>query len=373
LYTHDQVFDIELSSFSFPQGSAQLTRDKVGKEKDRAPDYDRQYDFSTLFYDCFWTPEGDEVTVLGPSFLNFGNLIGEADFFIDGRCVRPKLVRHLSRCSLITFPAGGECPKVLSLKHSIFGGNLAIGGSFLSEFAGCNALYTISKDNDLEWIVDWLGYYVKAHMANAVVLFDNGSTIYSSDELCAALSSVQGIKKVAIVHARFPFGPTAEGKVNYASLYLQRSMAELCKQRFLGKARAVLNTDIDELFHSKSGQSIFDATVASTDGYLRADAQWVYANPTEKGDKIRHSDHRYVTRKNKPKANRKWCVVPNGPMKDYQWLTHFLGSKKDPVDPNFLMWHFRQVSTSWKVQRNLEPDLDLVLDPELDTVMRYHY
>ncbi|MEM7645229.1 MAG: hypothetical protein AAF366_22395 [Pseudomonadota bacterium] len=180
------------------------------------------------------------------------------------------------------------------------------------------------------------------------------------------LASVEGLKAAAILRARYPFGPTAENKTAYDALFLQRALAELGRRRFLGRARAVLNVDVDELFHSRTGRSVFEATVASAAGYLRADAEWVYAVGTE--GSVRHRDHGHVSATGRPKANRKWCVVPDGPQAGRQWLTHFLGSRKDPVDPDFVMWHFRQVSTSWKADRSAG-DLALVPDPDLTAAM----
>jgi len=258
---------------------------------------------------------------------------------------------------------------VLTLKHVLFGGSIPIGRSYVEEFSSLNGIYTISLNNRLDWISDWLNYYVKMHGAETVVLSDNGSTDYSLSDLRRTLADVPGLRKVAILRARYPFGPTAANKAGYASLFLQRSLAELGRLRFFAKARAVVNADIDELFHSFDGKSVFDATVASTCGYLRANAEWAYALEPGPNGYARHCTHSHVSATGKPKANRKWCVAPNGPQRGKQWLTHFLDSSKDPVDPNFLIWHFRQVSTGWKFDRSIS-EQNLVLSPELVEAMR---
>ena len=361
-----EVLDLELAGFRLPTGNRKLARRMVGDSSFHDEKFRSQYDAGTLFYDCFRDETSGEVLLLGPPLLNLKRLLNDVEFFVEDRPVPIKEVRNLSRCSIVALDAAGG--RTLTLQHPLFGGTIPIGRSFVEEFAGLNALYTISLNNRLPWISDWLSYYVTMHGAQAVVLSDNGSTDYSLADLRRTLADVPGLQKAVILRARYPFGPTAPNKAGYAALFLQRSMAELGRLRFLAKARAVVNADIDELFHSFSGQSVFDATVASPEGYLRGDAQWVYAPRPGPEGFARHRDHSYVSSTGKPKANRKWCVDPTGPQRGKQWLTHFLGSAKDPVDPDFRVWHFRQVSTGWKYDRSAS-ESDLVEDPVLTEAM----
>ena len=362
-----EVLDLELSGFRLPMGNPGLTRRLVGNSDAHDEKFISQYDFNTLFYDCFLDTEAGEILLLGPPLLNLKNLIKETDFLIDGQKVKIKEIRKLSRCSIVALEAQGG--NVLTLKHVLFGGSIPIGRSYVDEFANLNGMYTISLNNRLDWIADWLSYYVRMHGAETVVLSDNGSQAYSLSDLRQTLSNIPGLKKAVVLRARYPFGPTAANKAGYASLFLQRSLAELGRKRFFAQARAVVNADIDELFHSKNGQSVFDATVESKDGYLRGNAEWVYALEPGPNGYARHCDHSHVSASGKPKANRKWCVVPAGPQKGKQWLTHFLDSSKDPVDPNFRIWHFRQVSTGWKFDRSIS-DERLVVSSELVEAMR---
>ncbi|MEM1075091.1 MAG: hypothetical protein AAF665_03920 [Pseudomonadota bacterium] len=355
-----RALDLELSGFRFPTAS-DIRRRLVGIPEHHDAKFASQYDETTLFYDCFLDSEAREVLLLGPPLLNFKKYVKQIEFEIDGCPVGIKEIRKRSRCSIVALHA--EAGQVLTLKHALFGGTLPIGRSYVSDFAGTNCLYTISLNNRLEWIADWLTYYVKSHGADAVILSDNGSTDYSIQDLQNCLASVPGLRQTAILRARYPFGPTAANKSGYAALFLQRSLAELGRLRFLQKARAVVNADIDELFYSESGRSVFDAAVASETGYLRANAQWVYAPNAGSAGFARHCDHTHISASGRPKANRKWCVVPDGPQQGRQWLTHFLGSSDDPVDQEMTLWHFRQVSTSWKYDRGMS---DISLEPCLD-------
>ena len=144
------------------------------------------------------------------------------------------------------------------------------------------------------------------------------------------------------------------------------TMVELGRRRLLGDARAVLNVDIDELVYSRSGQSIFEATVASEQGYTRVNGQWAYADLPPDGQLVRHNDHYAIRSDGRPKVNRKWCVAPKGPLEGRAWLTHRIVSRKDPCDPDFGFWHFRRISNNWDYDREdfdtnlLEVDTRLV-------------
>jgi hypothetical protein len=360
------VVDLELSGFRLPDNSPDMQRRLVGNAEYHDAQFLRQYDFTTLFYDCFRDSDTGQVHLLGPPLFNLKRLLKETDFSVDGRPASIAEIQDLSRCSIVKFDvAQGQA---LSFQHRLSGGTVPIGRSCVHDFQGLNAIYTISRNNRLEWIADWLDYYVRVHGAEAVVFADNGSTAYSPSDLRDTLGAVPGLKKATILRARYPFGPTVPNKAGYAALFLQRSLSELGRRRFLARAGAVLNADIDELFHSFSGQSVFDAAKASVSGYLRGDAVWVYAPRPGSDGYARHRDHTHVSASGKPKANRKWCVVPGGPQKGRQWLTHFLGSSDDPVDPDFLVWHFHQVSTAWKYDRTTIRE-DLVEDPVLVEAM----
>jgi hypothetical protein len=361
------VIDLEMSGLRLPDTRPELRRDRYGKIEHHDAAYDARYDWSTLIYDCFSDAEAGEILLVCPPLLNFRAFMEDAEVRVDGKPAQIREIRDLSRCSVIALDvAEGEA---VTITHAHFGGTLAVGRSYAEAFAGLNGIYSISLNNRLEWITDWLDYYVRAHGLETVVLFDNGSTAYAPRELRAALASVRGLRKAVVVRARYPFGPTAENKSAYNSLFLQRSMAEMAKLRFFAKARAVVNADIDELFHSLRGQSVFDATVASDGGYTRANAEWVYAPDVGPGHYARHADHSHVSANGRPKANRKWCIAPQGPQKGKQWLTHFIDSRHDPVDPDFRVWHFRQISTSWKFDRT-EAGPDLVASPRLTDAMR---
>ena len=373
-----KTFVLPMSSHVFDRSHPSLMRDRLGAFKERAGNYDDRYDFDTFIYDCFYRADVNEVWLLGPKMVNLELLLADMTFSVDGREHGRWRVDHQSRTSIIRLKGLKQKPEMVAFTHPRASGSFAVNDCLFDMFAGTNAVFSINKDNRLEWIQDWLRFYVRAHGGNAVALCDNASETYSLDELCAAIDAVEGIDKAVVLSCPFPFGPNAEKKVNTDSLFLQRSMGELIRQRLFGQCRAVLSVDIDELFFSWSGQSVFDATAASEIGYVRANAEWVYVEPqvaARAGELLRHVHHGAWSSelnpagKRVPKANRKWCVDPNGPYGDRPWHTHFLDGQKDPIDPDFLMLHCRQVSTSWKYERDGTGGVPLEPFPELKALM----
>ena len=358
------VNHLEMSGLRLPATTRDLRRDRIGRKKFHDGAYDEGYDTDTLVYDCFFDPVTETVKLICPPLLNFAPILEEAQFHVDGRAVSIAQIMQLTRGTVISLESGDG--QVLSISHRLFGGNLVIGRSFVADLAGMNGVYTISRNNRLEWIIDWLRYYVDVHGLQAVVLSDNGSTDYTPQQLGDAIAGVAGLQQAYILHARYPFGPVGGA---FKALFLQMTLGEMVRTRFFAKARAVLNADIDELFYSRSGQSVFDATVQSPMGYLRADARWVYA-PQIAGDVPRFRDHSAVSATGVPKANRKWCIDPQGPLQGREWLTHFINTRQDPVNPDFCMWHFHQISTHWKAERGTEMPT-VVPYPELIETMKH--
>ena len=108
-------------------------------------------------------------------------------------------------------------------------------------------------------------------------------------------------------------GPGGAGNANFNSKFLHMTMVELARRRLLAEARAVLNVDIDELVISRSGRSIFDATVDSPQGYHRIGGQWAYALPPYAESFPRHADHRYARKDGKPRV-KVWLYADGYPV-----------------------------------------------------------
>ena len=55
-------------------------------------------------------------------------------------------------------------------------------------FRGRRVVLAMSRDNELQWIKDWVLFVVRNHGADAVLLYDNASTKYGAEQLSARQS-----------------------------------------------------------------------------------------------------------------------------------------------------------------------------------------
>jgi SAM-dependent methyltransferase len=234
-------------------------------------------------------------------------------------------------------------------------------------YAGKRVLYTLSKDNDLRWIIDWIRFHVRNHGANAVLLYDNASTKYSGEELERSLRQAFPQLEVNVVQWPYKYGPQGLSRDSgWDSDFCQAGAFHDARFRFLDRASSVLNCDIDELVVSSNGGSIFEATEKARNGCLVFGGHWLSNAIDERRDKlnswsdVRHSYFKYAERSTSDPCPNKWCVVPGRcDIKD-QWRTHsILGKDSTACHTRIFSYrHFRSVSTNWKYQRSRSGPFD---------------
>ena len=224
-------------------GNFELRRDFVTDPAGQDATYLQAYDRTTLWYDAFW--RDGRVFLICPSLMNFAPLIRAAEFKLDGRPAKIARLRHYSRHDVIELKSS-NCPAEISVTGEGFDATTPVNQTILGRFAGMNAHFTMSLDNDPEWIRDFAVFHRKTQDLQAMVLFDNGSTRYPLSTIEDALEDA-GLRDFIIVSAPQSYGRNATGPKMHAAKFLHPALINVARLRFLGKARAVLNVDIDEL------------------------------------------------------------------------------------------------------------------------------
>lgn len=348
-----------LSGITLPDGSKFLRRVPVAKEADA--DFIRSFDRRTLFYDVFHDAETEETVIIAPSLRTQRHLFRNLILKVDGIPIEEMTIDHLSpRTSQIRFRSPTPEPETLRVIHRFppkLNAQVQINAANPRKFSEKNALVAISKNNKLEWIQDWLRYYVTQHRANAVVLIDNASDDYGLEDLRSAIGSVDGIDAFEVLSAPFPFGPKAVDRISTNSKFLHLSALHIAHRRFLRRANGVLSVDIDELVTRPGEQTIFEAVKTSEDGFLSLKGSWRYARrPQDPGALIRHRDHVLKRIGKDAHMQPKWCVDPTGPLADRYWRTHGIAGAKRNFDHPFHYLHCRQITTNWDYDRDFERD-----------------
>jgi hypothetical protein len=367
--------NVALSSWSIPEDH-HIKRSSPRPSNLRNAKYNDEYDWSTVFFDVFRC--GEFVVFQGPPFFNLLPIIKASGYFKRHFRFWRRTARVINR------PHGSEIwvksdDKRVSLECPWGTADLVVQPSLTSLFDGRRVLHTLSKNNEIVWIRDWIEFHVKVHGADALLLYDNRSTIYSTDELKRKLGEAFPAIPIVVVDWPFKYGPEGgdRGAVNgkpapFDSSFAQQGSMQNARHRFLCGARSVLNADIDELVVSTTGRSIFEATETDAHGAICFKGRWVTNVSADLVDPSarRHRNFTKIDPADTRVCTGKWCVVPAA-IDRYRasWGVHFipgLGSQQT-LDPDFCYRHLRGISTNWKYDRLSTPDApaSALVDDEL--------
>lgn len=319
-----------------------------------------QFDWDTLFYDVYRV--GPHVVFQGPPLLNLRGPIEQAPWLakrLRGLFPRARLIER-NRSS--EYWVRDNFDRVV-LDGPLGQYEIVVQPNLSARFAGRRVIHTLSRNNDITWICDWLRFHIAAHGADAVLLYDNGSTDYTTDTLRTALRETFPQIVAEVVDWPFPYGPqggmagaVAGVETPWDSDYCQTGSLQHARFRFLGAARSVLNVDIDELVLSPRGQSIFEATERSWPGFIKFEGRWVSATTPHAVDRGhgRHGDFWLRDALETDECPPKWCVVPGrNSRKKHCWSAHNLfGARANRrLSGAFTYAHVRGISQGWKENR----------------------
>lgn len=347
--------------------SRQITR----APEHRQPGFEQAFDGRSLFHDAMLLEEdgATAMVLVGPPLRNLLSLFVEGA--LGGRNVAAWMTRYLvrDRCTDVWGPARGD---QVRLEMAVGSFDLQPSAARHDLYEGRRVLYTLSRDNDVQWIADWARFHAANHGADALLLYDNGSTRYGVGELEDALRAALPKLVVNVVDWPFPYGPGGwSATAGWDSNFTQSTAFHDARLRFLHRAASVLNCDVDELVVSRAGESVFECTEAEESGYLAFHGKWISAaGPArEVGQQPRRHGVFAYLEQGAANCPTKWCAVPARCRLEDQWRTHAVTGKPHSVaDERFVYRHFRGVSTDWKYPRSTAVVVDParhVLDGEL--------
>jgi hypothetical protein len=332
------------------------------------------FDDRALFYDCFWHHDGRRVLLVGPPPLN---LDYRAIVFEAGGTA---LVARFHSSLSVTVTELQDVPvEAREIIVSFHGDRfvLPIQPNHCDALAGRRLIFAINRDNELSWIREWAHWHVHHHGADAVVLFDNGSTAYAPDDVAAILAGTPGLAAAAVHTWPYKFGPIDPAVIKdaYWARFLQIGSMSVVLRRYGMQAYGLLDCDIDELATTRSGRSIFDLARDSRGGLVVFRGRWVEALP-EPGSPPRpsHRAFRHLLEDDKAaeSRHRKWALDPSRDWVQrlsvhpyWHWIEgRARGVKTMSDDASY--FHFRAISTNWKRPPAKAPSEGLRREPALD-------
>ena len=337
----------------------------------RGPDYEQNFDFTTVFCDAFWSADGNRIVLIGPPLLNLEQALDFRFVSKPSNTTCDHKIHHCIAVDRIEVAAPLDT-KQLSIETSLGEIELTPRPNLKGLFRGKRVILTKSKNNDLAWIHDWALFHQRRHGCDAVLIYDNGSTRYASQEVGDALATVQGLDQVTVIDWPFPWGVIDGAK---DSKFSQMVVLEHARFRLLSDAKSVLQGDVDELVLTEGPETVFELVERSSGGYLRYGGRWVEAikgkmnGCTNIGDATpRHREFYYVRKDGDRgrKVGTKWTCVPAKIRPDAQWTVNWVAldpsAKDQKLASGISLRHFKAINTGWRVGPRAVSNQ---LDPEL--------
>jgi hypothetical protein len=326
--------------------------------------FDRLFDSRTIFYDCVYVRNAGMVMLQGPPFLNLTRQIESLSISAppDGRNLR-YLIREGDRHAQLWVSTAEPIPS-LCIGGELGETKLAVSADRNEFFRDRRVLVSTNKNNKLDWICDWIRFHRDVHGANAVLLYDNSSTVYDLNDLVSRLQTTS-VDRIAVVSWPFQYGPGGYAGF-WDSDFCQYGALENARWRYLQEARSVLSCDIDELVVTR-GESVFE--LAESSGYVTFDGRWIVGiesgadRDRAVGQGSRHADFCHALRVRIERRDGrlidhrcppKWAVVPSRCPCTSQWMVHTVRglASGQSTHSSVAYRHFREINTNWKYDRS---------------------
>jgi hypothetical protein len=340
----------------------------------KLPNIGEQFDTLNVFYDVFRSASGKHVFMLGPHPFNLEDDVHKMQVTAlpSGKTVTPQV--HVGDQALIVRAKVDPNDDRLAITFAGQDFTVKIQDNLSHLFANKRIVTTINKDNDLTWIRDWAHYYVAEHGADAFIVYDNGSTLYTQAQLRETLEAVAGAGNVLVLPWHYPFGVYGyvfnKGRQWFFAYFAQPVMLVHVFRKYAASSAALLNVDIDELALSPFGKSIFKSAERSLFGvirFIRIELENIRADTSHIP---RHADYWVRKKKGGIERGRKWVINPSrarwfGSWKTQPW-THRVYGWLNPhnTSTTFYGYHFLGVSTSWAFDRSKALKFDKKLHRE---------
>lgn len=329
------------------------------------PTYAEKYDDRTVFYDAVAVK--DEIILVGPPLLNLESAVLAGEYKVDGQTVDLSESRCLERSQITRLNAPGVDKDRVELSIRIPGlrpYTARLNSPRHRPLAGRRVLMTLQKNEELDWIRDWVTYYARTHGVDAVLVYDNGSDRYSLGELHDALGDALGSPdNVIVVDWAFKYGPQGRPwvgeNVPWDSDFCQIGAFQDARYRWLTHCEGVINADIDELVISKSGKSVFDVLARSKDGVVGYKGLWADSLARGLGrDELPRYWH--LLRMSSASCGSKWTASPGRWPADAHPTAHFVRNVSPLRSNGLTIAHFRALNSGWKSpkRRELRDDAD---------------
>lgn len=234
--------------------NSSLYREPPRDPTDFTPGYLQRYDGHTILADIF--NSGDRLLGIGPPLLNLKETADNAIINLNHvtRAAESSW-EDLNRISRLSVPLWHTAEHV----QMLFGSetfDVTPSPDDSDIFRDSNVVVTLSKDNPLVNVRDWLTNLVVNHEINGAIIYDNGSSSYTQEELLEVMESIAGLDNGIVVDWPYKYGNTGGPSQIWDSDFGQYMCWEHARWRYLSTANCVVISDVDEIPVSSSQRNL---------------------------------------------------------------------------------------------------------------------
>jgi hypothetical protein len=352
-----------------PKRPPELRRDYFGGMK-----FNDNFDWDTLWYDALQiSPQ--TILLIGPPLYQTANLIAGNIKIVDdhGTMLSGRFIEMDRAClTVLNTTSMTSTIRMISQVETVIPVN-----QISNEFIGCKVMFTLQKNNPINWIKEWISYHHLNFGIEGFLIYDNQSSIYDAEQLESSVSE-PGVK-VKVVSWDVPYGPqgfACDYYNTWDSDYAQSTMFEHAKRKYLHGSTLAINADIDELLVLKDktlDQIIQDINHNNISGYCYK-GRWI--EPYDLSSRSdarplpldqRHFYDYHCTDHTQPRdLGNKWMLIPKKAL-DGQWSVHHANCTM-VQSTDIYYGHYLAMNTNWSYPRD-QYDRDpsnLISDPILE-------
>lgn len=341
---------VELSSCKIADDN-DIVRDITRIPEHRDETFLQKYDFKSIFFDVYEIDGAVELN--GPPLLNLKTMLGRNPFTINGQALPSVSYKTFWKVQRTTMPVEKH-PQLIDIDCRLGQFKLKVQKNYRKALSDSRVLFSLSKNNDLEWIKSWAKFYVDAHGIDAIVFYDNGSDRYKLEDVGEVLDTIEGLKQVYLVSWPFPYGPRGGVGIKWDSDFTQYCMIEHARRRFFQDAKSVTYADIDELVVCEDGMPLFDHLAASPKSAITYEGVWIESIRIKQDAPKNFWNYMYNDKRRAP-CTRKWTIDPKRLSETAQIRVHGFG---EGFEAEFISTirhrHFKALNFDWKNNRTPE-------------------
>lgn len=301
---------VETSSLVLPT-HANIRRLAPTPPEDQAANYYQLYDNMTVWCDVISNEQG--IVAVGPPLMNLSDCFLEASYFADHQFLTAQpTISHLDRAHRVDVPIEGPVARLRVEYADRLDDEILTSPAMHALFRDRRVLIGMQRNNPNGWLVEWAEFFVRENGVDALILYDLMSYGPPIEDFLPELAGVPGLDVIVIVKWPYKYGvQPARAGVPWDSDYGQYVAWEHARQRFIKEAFAVTIADVDELFLSRDGRSIFDHAAESQTGVVRFEERMILpaVTRTPRSDTTTsYSDYVFFNQ-DAPLSNPKWAAI----------------------------------------------------------------